>query len=229
MWQHGGPPTDANDACARCAPSPRHVGQLETRGPRAERPPARPKHHRRVASAPYPLIKTTPQRRRSLSEADLEGALPAPHEPEKVRRRPDHRGALPVVAALTLLCVATKINHKLAAVQQQRTARRLVEVEAHAAPTTDPRAVEARAARCAGVTCASPSLDVVFASCDDEAGLRVAKALVKMREISCLRAASRGLRQSVTICVMAPDVCGRRGDGVEVARRRASRSPYASG
>ena len=203
MWQHGAPPTDANDACARCAPSPRHVGQL-SRGPRGEPPPprghrregpppARPKHHRRVASAPYPLIKTTPQRRRSLSEADLEGALPAPHEPEKVRRRPD-RGALPVVAALTLLCVATKINHKLAAVQQQRTARRLVEVEAHAAPTTDPRAVEARAARCAGGTCASPSLDVVFASCDDEAGLRVAKALVKMREISCLRAASRGLR-----------------------------------
>ena len=48
-------------------------------------------------------------------------------EPEKVRRRPD-RGALPVVAALTLLCVATKINHKLAAVQGHREARRLVEV-----------------------------------------------------------------------------------------------------
>ena len=159
----------AHSLCTRpCTAARPNVGQL-SRGPRGEPPPARPKHHRRVASAPYPLIKTTPQRRRSLSEADLEVALPLA-EPEKVRRRPD-RGALPVVAALTLLCVAAKINHKVAAVQQHRTARRLVEVEAHAAPTTDPRAVEARAARCADVKCASPSLDVVFASCDDEAGL----------------------------------------------------------
>jgi hypothetical protein len=75
-------------------------------------------------------------------------------------------------------------------VERFRAERRLVELAKStthgSGRPTDPLAVEARAARCRDVVCAAPSsLDVIFASCDDEAGLRVAKALVRMRDISC--------------------------------------------